>query len=158
MGKKPKLALEIEIHARGYEVSDLEEKRIQRQLDSLGKRLAKFPGPRLELALDSQPQRRRMRVDLRVALGPHAGHLVSHQEAETADLAVKLAADDIKRQLERRLSGMRGESSYGVPSRRLPADLRPNPVNGMIASEEELDEDELEDESLDELMDERISS
>lgn len=121
------MALSIEIHQRGHELGKTEQKRIERQLASLERRLLKFPDPRAELAVDSTAKQRLVRVDLRVALGPHGGHLVSHQEAESADVAVKDAVDDIKRQLERRLSNMRGESAYGVPSRRLPSELRPNP-------------------------------
>jgi hypothetical protein len=45
--------------------------------------------------------------------------------AETADRAVHLAVRDVERQLERRHATQRGEPTYGVPSRRLPAELRP---------------------------------
>jgi hypothetical protein len=34
---------------------------------------------------------------------------------------------DVERQLERRLATQRGEPTYGVPSRREPAQLRPHP-------------------------------
>jgi hypothetical protein len=34
---------------------------------------------------------------------------------------------DIERQLERRHAQQRGEHSFGVPSRRLPRELRPHP-------------------------------
>jgi ribosome-associated translation inhibitor RaiA len=121
------MALSVEIHHRGSTLEPIEQRRIERQLRSLERRMANFPDPRAELALAPAAQQRLVRVDLRVALGPHGGHLVSHQEAETADLATKRAVDDVKRQLERRLSSMRGEAAYGVPSRRLPSDLRPNP-------------------------------
>jgi hypothetical protein len=39
---------------------------------------------------------------------------------------VHLAIEDLERQLERRLAGQRGEPTYGVPSRRLPKQLRPS--------------------------------
>jgi hypothetical protein len=67
-----------------------------------------------------------MEVDLRVQLGPLGAHLVSHQRAGTTAHAVRLAVEDVERQLERRHADQRGEASFGVPSRREPAALRPN--------------------------------
>ena len=52
---------------------------------------------------------------------------VENRAAETADRAAFLAVKDMERQMERELSAMRGEHTYGVPSRRLPEELRPNP-------------------------------
>ena len=70
---------------------------------------------------------RRVTADLRVQLGPLAAHLISHQAAESADLAARLAVEDVERQLERRLAKQRGQPTYSVPSRRLPEALRPHP-------------------------------
>lgn len=119
------MALNTEYRMRGVTLTRLEEERIGRQVQSLEKRIANFPDPRLELAFDEQQNPRVVKIDLRLALGPLGGHLVSHQEGPSADVASKAAFGDIKRQLERRLANQRGEASYGVPSRRLPADQRP---------------------------------
>ena len=118
------MAMETELILRSGHLSDVERERIDRQLASLAKRLQKFPDPRIEVAIEAMP--RRTDVDLRVSLGPLGGHLISHQSAETSDVAVKSAVDDAKRQLERRLATQRGEPTYGVPSRRLPQELRPS--------------------------------
>jgi ribosome-associated translation inhibitor RaiA len=105
--------------------SELE--RIRRRLASLERRLVHFAEPMATLVLDEHEQQRRVTADLRVELGHRAATLVSHQSAETADRAVKLAVEDIERQLERRLAHQRGQPTYGVPSRRLPKTLRPHP-------------------------------
>ena len=140
------MPMEVELHKRGISLTRLEEERIDRHMKSLEKRVEKFPDPRLELAIEDQASPRGVRVDLRLALGPLGGHLVSHQEGPGADVAVKAAVDDVKRQLERRLSNQRGEPTYGVPSRRLPSDLRPNPADGVNLEEEEEFEDYLDPE------------
>ena len=139
------MPMEVQLHKRGITLTRLEEERIQRHTKSLEKRIEKFPDPRLELAIEDQAPPRGVRVDLRLALGPLGGHLISHQEGQAADVAVKAAINDVKRQLERRLSNQRGESSYGVPSRRFPSELRPNP----IGSTGELDENEFDEDYLD---------
>jgi len=139
------MALEVQLHKRGITFDDLEEKRINRQIDGLAKRLAKFSDPRLELAIEEHQSPPRVSVDLRVALGTLGGHLVSHEEGATPDAAVKAAADDIKRQLEKRLSQMRGEPSYGVPSRKFPDEMRPNPP-GQLDDDEDTDVDFEEEE------------
>jgi ribosome-associated translation inhibitor RaiA len=108
-------------------LSAAEEDRVRHQLQTLERRLAHFPNPTAELALEAHPAQRRMEVKLRVRLGPLGGHLISQQAAETVDRAVHLAVEDLERQLERRLAQQRGEPSYGVPSRRLPKTLRPHP-------------------------------
>ena len=141
------MALDVQIRKRGINLTDLEEKRIERHIDGLAKRIDKFPDPRLELSLEEHQSPPRVTADLRIALGTSGGHLVSHEEAVTADVAVKAAAEDIKRQLEKRLATMRGEASYGVPSRRLPDELRPNPPN---ADRVDLDVDVEGVEALDE--------
>ena len=133
------MALNTEYRMRGLTLSQLEEERIQRQVKSLERRIEQFPDPRLEIAFDEQRSPRLVKVDVRLALGPLGGHLVSHQEGPSADTASKAAFSDLKRQLERRLANQRGEASYGVPSRRLPEDLRPS---GQVTVE---DDDEYDD-------------
>jgi ribosome-associated translation inhibitor RaiA len=141
------MTLEVQLHKRGITFTDLEEKRINRQIDGLAKRLEKFPDPRLELAIENHKSPTRVSVDMRVALGPLGGHIVSHQEGATADSTVKAASDDVKRQLEKRLAQMRGEPSYGVPSRRFPEDMRPNPPDQSASHDDDTDPDELDEES-----------
>jgi hypothetical protein len=81
-------------------------------------------------------------VDLRLELGPLGSHLISHQAAETADRAVRLAVEDVERQLERQLAVQRGEPSFGVPSRREPTSLRPSKLAALAG--EELTPDQLD--------------
>lgn len=94
------------------------------------------PEPKAVLVLTKHSAQRRVEADLRVQVGPLGSHLVSHQAAQTPDQAVHLAVTDIERQLDRQLATMRGDPSFGVPSRRLPKHLRPNPPEaGMGAAE-----------------------
>jgi hypothetical protein len=92
---------------------------------------------------------RQVEVDLRVQLGTLGSHLISHQGAETVDRAVRLAVEDVERQLERQHAVQRGEPSFGVPSRRLPSTLRPANVPSSLAEEESLKETEGEEEPAD---------
>jgi hypothetical protein len=121
------MALNVEIHTGGEPLGEQQEHRVRRHLRRLEGRLVHFPEPMAILTLRRQRAPRRVTVDLRVELGPMAGELVSHQAAETPDHAVRLAVEDAERQLERRLATQRGEPTYGVPSRRLPKESRPNP-------------------------------
>jgi hypothetical protein len=57
-------------------------------------------------------------ASLRLQLGPLGPTLASVQHAQTPDRAARLAIQAIERQLERMVAGQRGESSFGVPSRR----------------------------------------
>jgi ribosome-associated translation inhibitor RaiA len=88
-------------------LSKLQEQRILHRLHALGRRLQHFPEPKAELVLRSRPTQRHIAADLRVQLGPLAAHLISHQQAETADHAARLAVEDVERQLERRLASLR---------------------------------------------------
>ena len=124
----------------GNHLTPLEEERIQRHSKSLEKKDREVSQPSHGTCNRRTDSPAGVRVDLRLALGPLGGHLVSHQDGPSADVAVKAAIDDVKRQLERRLANQRGESSFGVPSRGLPSELRPHPVNGP----DDLEEDEFE--------------
>jgi ribosome-associated translation inhibitor RaiA len=121
------MTMQVQLRNRHCELSPDEEKRIRHQLDSLGRRIEQLPAPLANLDLEEQGTQRRVTADLRLQLGPQGQHLISHQSAETPDRAVVLAVQDIERQLERRLASMGGESTYGVPSRRLSKEQRPNP-------------------------------
>lgn len=111
----------------GLALSPDEQRRIEHHLQALERRLVHFPGPTAKLAIELHPDQRQFRADLRLQLGPLGSHLISHQAAETADRAVRLAVEHLERQLERRLARQRGESTFGTPSRRLPKQLRPSP-------------------------------
>ncbi|SRR5579884_1650061 len=117
------------------QLSELERRRIERRLKALERRLVNHSEPLITLILRAYPARRELEADLRVQLGPLGRHLVSHQTAETADHAVRLAAADIQRQLERHHARQRGEPTFGVPSRRLPVQLRPHPPGTAAAAE-----------------------
>jgi ribosome-associated translation inhibitor RaiA len=107
-----------------------EHRRIMRHLEALDRRLVHHPDPSADVVIKRHPTRRQFDVDLRVQLGPHGQHLISHQIGVTAAHAVRLAVEDVERQLERKHAMQRGEPSFGVPSRRLPEHLRPHPPAG----------------------------
>jgi hypothetical protein len=119
------MALERIIRAHGLVWSAVDEERIQHHLDRLGRRLAHHSEPIAVLAFTPHRATRKIGLHLRVQLGTLGSHLVSRQAAETADQVVRLAVDDIERQLDREHAEQRGEAGFGVPSRRLPAELRP---------------------------------
>jgi len=120
------MALERIIRTRGGGFSDIEERRIQHHLDRLERHLIHHPEPTAVLAFTRYAAKGRVGLHLRVQLGPLGQHLISRQSAETADQVMRLAVDDIERQLERQHAQQRGEGTFGVPSRRLPSELRPS--------------------------------
>jgi len=121
------MALERVLKVNGVALNPVDERRIHHHLDVLEQRLANHAEPTAVLVLTQHRDQRQIEVDLRVQVSPLASHLISHQRAETADRAVRLAIEDVERQLERRHAAQRGEPTFGVPSRRLPAHLRPAP-------------------------------
>lgn len=122
------MTMNIALHQRDLELSAEIENRIRHQLERLERRVESFPDPQADLRLERHDAQRRVTADLTLQLGPNAQHLVSHQAAETPDKAALLAIGDVERQLERQLASMRGTHTYGVPSRREPASLRPHPL------------------------------
>ncbi len=120
------MTLEAKLDVHGFTLTDEEERRIRHQLGSLERRLSQRPEPTARLALERHVARRQVEVDLRVELGPLGPTLISHQLAEMPDHAVRLAVEDVERQLERHVASQRGESTFGVPSRREPESLRPH--------------------------------
>ena len=110
---------------RAAELTEMEQKRIERTLDSLARRLEKFNKPEIDLTLDKAKLAGSVDATLKVVLGVRDTTLRSTETARTADHAVKLAADDVKKQLERVVADLRGTDSYGIPSRRDPEHLRP---------------------------------
>jgi ribosome-associated translation inhibitor RaiA len=113
------------LHTPKTQLSPESEKRIQRHIAGLEKRLVNFRNQQITLTIRDRVTERRHTADLRVHLGVDELVLVSHQSGETAELAARLAVEDVERQLERHVSTMRGEPAYGTPSRREPRDLRP---------------------------------
>jgi len=121
------MPLETITRTRNLTLSPAEERRLQRRLRALERRLAHHPDPVATLDFHGLEGARQVEVSFRLRLGPLGPHLVSHQTAATPDEAVRLAIDDIERQLERKHAFQRGEQAWGVPSRREPAELRPHP-------------------------------
>lgn len=119
------MSLHVIVRADGCELSADEDRRLRRSLATLERRLAHRPDPVATVDLKCSPAQRRAVVSLRIKLGPLGPHLVSHQSAETADRAARLAVQDVKRQLERMTATQRGEPSFGVPSRRPERPRRP---------------------------------
>jgi hypothetical protein len=112
------MALTTEMTVSGTALNPLEERRIQRRLDHLGRRLQDWPDPIALLNVEWHADARQAEARLRVRLGHLGPHLISVRTAETADKAVRLAAQGVVRQLEREAASRRGEPTFGVPSRR----------------------------------------
>ena len=134
----------VELHTPKTELSQDSEKRIQRHIAGLERRLVNFPTALISLTVRDRTTERRHTVDLRVNLGVDGDVLVSHQSGDSAEHATRLAVEDVERQLERYVSGLRGEAAYGTPSRREPRDLRP--ASQVAELEEEETEEDLEPE------------
>jgi hypothetical protein len=130
----------VELHTPKTELSQDSEKRIQRHVAGLERRLINFPTALISLTVRDRATERRHTVDLRVNLGVDGDVLVSHQSGDSAEHATRLAVEDVQRQLERYVSGLRGEAAYGTPSRREPRDLRPGTQTAELEGEE-LEED-----------------
>ncbi len=140
------MAVSPTIINRADELSEVEQKRIDRTLESLAKRLTNFNNPQIDLTIEKAQQAGSVDATLKVVLGVRDTILRSTETSRPADHAVKLASDDIKKQLERTVSELRGEDTYGTPSRRNPDHLRP--ANQSDDSGE--DAEDLVDETFDE--------
>ena len=138
----------IELNTPKTLISPEAEKRIQRHLSGLEKRLTNFHNSNVHLTIKDKPTERRYTADAVVALGVDGVELASHHAGESAEHAARLAIEDIERQLERHVSTLRGESTFGTPSRREPRDLRPA---NLPADEDDYDAPP----DLDEAMDDR---
>ena len=121
------MALRIALQTHGILLSELEERRIRGQLLGLERRVVNHPDPEVVVALKAYSERRRFEADVRLSLGPLGRHLISRRTSGTADRAVRLAVTAIERQLEAQHAQQAGEHTFGVPSRRLPKQLRPHP-------------------------------
>jgi ribosome-associated translation inhibitor RaiA len=121
------MTLRTQLTVDGLVLSEPDRRRIEHRLRALERRLAHHPDPAATLVLRPYPGGQGVEANLRVQLGPHGTHVVSHRAAPAPAHAVRLAAEDVERQLERRHAAQRGEPTFGVPSRRLPARLRPHP-------------------------------
>jgi hypothetical protein len=123
------MALHLQLNAHDLVLSDDEERHIRQRLVSLERRLIHRPEPTADLVLTHLAGPPRVQASLRLRLGPLGPQHVSHEIAPTVDQAVRLTVQEIERQLERRTARQRGEHTYGVPSRRLPARARPEPMD-----------------------------
>jgi ribosome-associated translation inhibitor RaiA len=112
------MTLTITLERHGVSLNTNQEQRVRRQLTTLGRRLVHRPEPAAVLSFSGPNGQREIEASLRVQLGPLGPTLTSSQTAQTPDRAAHLAIQAIERQLERLVAGQRGESSYGVPSRR----------------------------------------
>ncbi|MCA9859934.1 MAG: hypothetical protein KC438_09435 [Thermomicrobiales bacterium] len=131
---------------RADELTEIEQKRIDRTLESLAKRLTNFSNPAVELTLSNAKLAGSVDASLRVILGVRDITLRSTETARSADHATKLACDDVKKQLERTIADLRGEESFGTPSRRNPEHLRPSKQTDDSGEDAEQYEDETFDE------------
>lgn len=113
------MTLHTVVKACRFNLSPALEQRIERRLATLGQRLGHWPEPEVVVTLTSQSLQRRVEADLRVQLDPLRPYLVSHQAAETADGAVRMGVEDMKRQLDRKRAAQRGTAGSGAPSRRI---------------------------------------
>jgi ribosome-associated translation inhibitor RaiA len=116
---------ELRVEWHGLAVSADEEARLRAKLRGLERRVRQEPAPAAIVTITQHPAQRRFDVSFRLELGPLGPTLISHNWAETVDLAVERAVDDVERELERHLAKQRGEPSFGVPSRRRPPDEQP---------------------------------
>ena len=112
------MALTVQMTVNGTTLNALEERRIQRRLDHLSRRLRDWPDPVVLLNLNWHADARQAEARLRLRFGHLGPHLISVRTAETADKAVRLAAAGMVRQLEREAANRRGQPTFGVPSRR----------------------------------------
>jgi len=127
------MTLTITLERHGIPVSDDQEQRIRHHLAALGRRLEHRPEPMVVLAFSGHDSRHEVEVHVRLRLGPLGPTLASKHTSQTPDQAARLAIRAIERQLERLVSGQRGEPSYGVPSRRR-VDVTPADANVMQAN------------------------
>ena len=131
------MTLMLQLDADGVALSEGDRRRIRRRVRALERRLVHHPDPLATLVLRPAPGGREVQAALRVRLGPLGRYVVGRCTAAAVAYAVRLAAEDVERQLERRHAVQRGEPTFGVPSRRLPARLRPHPpAAGAAASTE----------------------
>lgn len=140
------MAVSPTIINRADELTDVEQKRIERSLESLAKRLEKFSNPEIDLTIEKAKLQGSVDATIKVVLGVRDTTLRSTETARTPDHAVKLACDDIKKQLERTVADLRGADSYGTPSRRNPEHLRPANQTDDSGEDAEFFEDETYDE------------
>lgn len=140
------MAVQPTITNRAAELTPVEQKRIDHSLESLAKRLKNFSNPSIDLTLAPAKQAGSVDATLRVVLGVRDTVLRSTETSRTADHAVKLACEDVKRQLERTVAELRGADTYGIPSRRYPEQLRPAAQTDVSGEDAEFYADETFDE------------
>jgi hypothetical protein len=112
------MTLTISLERHDVPLNAAQEQRVRHHLAALSRRLERRPEPIAVLSFSGPNGQREIQASLRVQLGPLGPTLTSSQAATTPDRAAHLAIQAVERQLERLVSGQRGEPSYGVPSRR----------------------------------------
>lgn len=112
------MTLTITLERHHVPMTAVQEQRVRRHLTALGRRLEHRPEPIAVLSFAGPNTLHQVEASLRVRLGPLGPTLTSSQTASTPDRAARLAIQAVERQLERLAATQRGESSYGVPSRR----------------------------------------
>jgi ribosome-associated translation inhibitor RaiA len=143
--RKEVATMPVELNTPRTQLGPDSEKRIQRHIAGLERRLVNFANPLISITIKDRAKERRHTADVRVQLGVDGVELVSHNSGESAEHAARLAIEDVQRQLERYVANLRGEPSYGTPSRREPRDLRPG--TQQIEEEAEIDEESEVDDS-----------
>ena len=96
------MTLNTRTKLRNYKLDAVETRRIRRQFDTLGRRLAGSPDPLATLLLVGRAAARGVEAHLRVRRGHLGGHLVAREVGNTADHAVRQAVEQIERQLDRK--------------------------------------------------------
>ena len=141
----------VELNTPKTQLSPDSEKRIRRHVAGLERRLVKFANPLITITIKDRVTERRHTADIRVQLGVDGVELVSHNDGESAEHATRLAIEDVERQLERYMSTLRGEATYGTPSRREPRDLRPgtHPAEESEEREENEESDSADEDDYD---------
>ncbi|MDQ6675198.1 MAG: hypothetical protein M3069_31430 [Chloroflexota bacterium] len=92
------MTLSIQLEVQGLTLPDVDRRRSRAQLRSLERRLKERPELTSVFVLRQHADQWRVEADRRVELGPLGPTPVSHPAAETADVAIRRAVEDIDRE------------------------------------------------------------
>jgi ribosome-associated translation inhibitor RaiA len=115
----------IELKTPKTTLSSDSERRISRHLERLERRLVNFNSAEVAVTVKDRATERRYTADVHLRPGVDSTDLISHQQGDSPEQAVRQAVEDIERQLERYIATLRGEAAFGTPSRREPRETRP---------------------------------